>query len=156
MSLFGEPESVQYYPNFGYNGIDVSGTLVMKYDGFTAVCTGAKDSDSPGFISVQGEKGYIHLAGKPNTADTLNTVYLDETKSASGERDAAGSIIRPQVKLTYKAKSYLHRMTQEFTDFAEIIDNSISDRSLELMNESTAVVNTLEKARLSAGIEFVR
>lgn len=156
VSLFGEPTAVQYYPNFGYNGIDVSGTLVMQYDGFSAVCTCAKDSDSPGYVSVQGEKGYMHLAGKPNTADTLNTVYLDETKSATGERDAAGSIIRPQVKLQYTAEKYPHRMTQEFTDFAEIIDKHLSEKAAALMDESVAVVNTLERARLSAGIEFTR
>ena len=57
VGLFGKPLDVEYYPNIGPNGVDVSGTLVMRYDGFSAVCTGTKDSDSPGFISVQGEKG---------------------------------------------------------------------------------------------------
>ena len=53
--LFGEPKDATYYPNIGPNGIDTSGTLVMEYDGFSAVCTGSKDSDSPGSVS------YTHL-----------------------------------------------------------------------------------------------
>ena len=47
-------KDVEYYPNIGPNGVDTSGTLIMKYDGFSAVCTGTKDSDSPGYISIQG------------------------------------------------------------------------------------------------------
>lgn len=39
MGLFGEPKNATYYPNVGPNGIDTSGTLVMEYDGFSAVCT---------------------------------------------------------------------------------------------------------------------
>ena len=54
VGLFGEPKNATYYPNVGPNGIDTSGTLVMEYDGFSAVCTGSKDSDSPGYVSIQG------------------------------------------------------------------------------------------------------
>ena len=54
VGLFGAPQDAVYYPNIGKNGIDTSGTLILTYDGFSAVCTGAKDSDSPGYIKVQG------------------------------------------------------------------------------------------------------
>ena len=59
VGLFGEPKDATYYPNIGPNGIDTSGTLVMEYDGFSAVCTGSKDSDSPGYVCVP--VSYTHL-----------------------------------------------------------------------------------------------
>ena len=51
-ALFGAPKDARYFPNTGFNSVDTSGTLVQEYDGFSAVCTGAKDSDSPGFVCV--------------------------------------------------------------------------------------------------------
>lgn len=154
VNLFGAPKDVKYYPNHGFNGIDTSGTLVMEYDNFSAVCTGAKDSDSPGYVSVQGEKGYMNITGKPNIATKLTTIYLDPNASATGERDAAGSIIRKKITEEYEAPEYFHRMTQEFTEFAEMIDNKDYDSAKHYLDESVEVVGILEKARLSAGIEF--
>ena len=52
VELFGTPQKTHYYPNTGFNGIDVSGTMVLEYDGFSAVCTGGKDSDSPCFVQI--------------------------------------------------------------------------------------------------------
>ena len=77
-ALFGMPKRTFYHPNIGFNGIDTSGTMIMEYDGFSAVCTGAKDSDSPGYVLIQGEKGYMRIDGKPNIADNLTIVLTDE------------------------------------------------------------------------------
>ena len=41
-------------------------------------CTGSKDSDSPGYVCVQGEKGFMKVDSKPNIASELKTVYADE------------------------------------------------------------------------------
>ncbi len=149
--LFGKPKSVKYYPNFGFNGIDTSGTLVMEYNGFSAVCTGAKDSDSPGFVSVQGETGYIKIEGKPNIADKVLTHYY-----VPGERvrDAAGSWVRASEEEIFKAPEVYHRMTEEFADFAKIIDEKDFDAAKPYMDETVTVMEILEEARLSAGIKF--
>ena len=122
VELFGLPEKTHYYPNIGFNGIDISGTMVMEYDGFSAVCTGAKDSDSPGFVSIQGEKGYMRIDGKPNVAPNLTIVITDDN-SASGERDAAGAVVRAVSTEKFIPEKVHHRMTREFKDFARIIDN---------------------------------
>ena len=122
VELFGLPEKTHYYPNIGFNGIDISGTMVMEYDGFSAVCTGAKDSDSPGFVSIQGERGYMRIDGKPNVAPNLTIVITDDN-SASGERDAAGAVVRAVSTEEFIPEKVHHRMTREFKDFARIIDN---------------------------------
>lgn len=153
VALFGMPEKVQYYPNLGYNGIDTSGVLILEYPGFTAVLTGAKDSDSPGFISIQGEKGYIKIDGKPNSATELKCERVDETVTET-TKDAAGATVRATLKEDWKAPEARHRMIQEFEDFSRIIDENDTEEGHRLMQESVDVISVLEKARESAGIEF--
>ena len=153
VGLFGEPKDATYYPNIGPNGIDTSGTLVMEYDGFSAVCTGSKDSDSPGYVCVQGEKGFMKVDSKPNIASELKTVYADENIKEK-VKDAAGAMVRATITEDYKAPEHHHRMTQEFTDFARVIDEKDYETAKEFLDETVAVVKVLETARKKAGIEF--
>lgn len=149
ISLFGPPTQVTYHPNLGFNGVDTSGTLVMNYPGFTAVLTGAKDSDSPCFVQIQGEKGYMKIDGKPNAPANLTTVYVDSGE-AGPQRDASGATVRPIVTEVYEAPPVRHRMTREFLDFAEIIDGHRPDGDqawAEWMEETIEVVRVLEIAR---------
>lgn len=74
-ALFGRPKALHYYANKGYNGIDTSGVVVMEYDGFQAVLTGAKDSSSPCGCVIQGEQGYIRMEG-PASAASLAEINL--------------------------------------------------------------------------------
>lgn len=153
VTLFGVPKDITYYPNIGFNGIDTSGTLVLSYDGFSAICTGSKDSDSPGYISVQGEKGFMRIDGKPNVAAALQTTYVDENIKEK-VKDNAGGMVRATITEQFEAPVPFHRMTQEFTDFANIIDTNNLEKAEELMEESVTVVGILETARTKAGIKF--
>ena len=148
-----DAKDATYYPNIGPNGIDTSGTLVMEYDGFSAVCTGSKDSDSPGYVCVQGEKGFMKVDSKPNIASELKTVYADENIKEK-VKDAAGAMVRATITEDYKAPEHHHRMTQEFTDFARVIDEKDYETAKEFLDETVAVVKVLETARKKAGIEF--
>ncbi len=69
--LFGAPKSIHYYANLASNGIDISGTAVLEYDGFHAVCTGSKDSTSPSGAVLQGEKGYLRLEGPVSSPEKI-------------------------------------------------------------------------------------
>ncbi len=146
VSLFGLPKGVHYYPNRGFNGIDISGTLVLEYDGFSAVCTGAKDSDSPCFISIQGEKGWMRIDGKPNVAPNLTVTHVIDAPAGSEQRDAAGAIIRQTTTETFVPEPHHHRMTQEFTDFARIIDTDDRATSDHLAAETLNVMKVVEAA----------
>lgn len=145
VELFGAPIKTHYYPNIGFNGIDTSGTMIMEYDGFSAVCTGAKDSDSPGFVQIQGEKGYMRIDGKPNVAANLMVVLVDEENTES-ERDAAGALVRPTMKEEIIPENVHHRMTREFSDFARMIDEKDRDMAERFASE------TLEVMRIVDGI----
>lgn len=67
-ALFGAPNAVHYYANHGSNGVDISGTAILEYDGFHAVCTGSKDSTSPSGVVIQGESGYFRLEGPASSS----------------------------------------------------------------------------------------
>ena len=144
-ALFGMPEHARYYANTGYNGIDTSGTLIMEYDGFYAVCTGAKDSDSPCFVVVQGEKGYMRIDGKPNVAPNLTTVIADETRGGPA-LDASGAVVRTAREETFIPDKPHHRMTREFQDFARMIDHRETAAADEYMKESAEVMKILSLA----------
>lgn len=127
VGLFGAPRGVRYYPNIGHNGIDTSGVLVMEYDGFTAVCTAAKDSDSPSFVSVQGEKGFMRINDKPNSASDLTIVIRD-----------------PDHEEIHCVGEPCHRMTREFRDFARIISSGDPEAAYFYREKTLEVMKVLQ------------
>ncbi|MCR4652555.1 MAG: Gfo/Idh/MocA family oxidoreductase [Eubacterium sp.] len=141
--LFGVPEKTQYYPNTGFNGVDISGTMVLEYEGFTAVCTGAKDSDSPCFVQIQGEKGYMRIDGKPNVAPNLTIVISGEGEPV---KDAAGAMVRHSVQEEFTAGKVHHRMTREFMDFAQIIDQKDAAQADRYASETLGVMKILSES----------
>lgn len=151
VGLFGAPRAVHYYENRGFNGVDTSGALVMEYDGFFAVCTGAKDSDSPSFVSVQGEDGWMRIDGKPNLAPVLDVAFADKGKSSVP--DGSGGMQRPMNEERFD-NTPCHRMAQEFEDFAHIIENKDYVERDRLLAESVTVVKVLEMAKASVKVNF--
>jgi predicted dehydrogenase len=131
VGLLGIPRRTKYYPNVGYNGVDTSGVLIMEYDGHTAVCTAAKDSDSPCFVSLQGEKGWLRVNDKPNSATDL-TVYLKD-----GDKG----------EIRYREEP-CHRMTKEFRDFARMIDSRDRVRAAWFRDETLDVMRVLQNISL--------
>ncbi|SFT33098.1 Predicted dehydrogenase [Selenomonas sp. GACV-9] len=137
IGLFGKPESLTYTANLGFNGIDTSGMVNMKYPDFFALAIGAKDTESPGYITIQGEKGYIKVIDKPN-----------ELRSFEISLRGSG------VTTHYELNRYSHRMVHEFQEFARIYaagDYETMKRGLEV---SVAVLETAETARRQVGIVF--
>lgn len=58
VGLFGLPQESTYICN-KINGIDTSGTVILKYKDFIVNCIANKDSDSKHFIEICGENGFI-------------------------------------------------------------------------------------------------
>ena len=136
VGLFGAPDKVTYTANIGFNGIDTSGTAVLAYDDFTAVATGAKDSASPSFLLVQGEKGWLRLNEAPNSPRSY-TVNIGGSENCHSASEA------PK-----------HRMMGEFKDFYDIYRAGDYDSAAKLMENTLAVMRVAEQARKSAGIVF--
>lgn len=135
MGIFGKPKEFKYYPTIGFNGIDLNGVLVLDYGNFKAICTGAKDSNSKPYCSIQGENGYIHLDSVPGLVNNVVQVMNHEDPVSLGENvnDA---------------------MTVEFKKINEIIQNSNYELCYHYMEQTVDVMDVVEKARKEAGIYF--
>ena len=69
---------MRYTANIGFNGIDTSGIINLQYEDFIAVSLGAKDSESPSFATIQGEKGYIKVLSAPNEFKEFAKIYHEK------------------------------------------------------------------------------
>ena len=136
ISLFGRPQSASYAANIGFNRIDTSGILTLRYDGFVASAAAAKDSMSPSFFMIQGESGWIHAEGIPNELRSF-TVGL-----------------RGKEPRTYALNRYEHRMVHEFEAMRDIFERGDYARAEEGLHTTRTVMAVMEKSRLMAGIQF--
>ena len=136
VSFFGRPKSASYTANIGFNGIDTSGILTLRYDGFAATAVAAKDSDSPSFFMIQGESGWIRADGTPN-----------ELASFTGG-------LRGRQEKSYALNCHEHRMVPEFEAMRDIFARKDYLSVEEGLQTSRTVMAVMEKARLMAGIQF--
>lgn len=112
VALFGSPCSVNYLPNLGFNGIDTSGTLILRYPSFVASLTGAKDSAGASHGCIQGEKGYIEV-------DSSVSVMKSFTLHLNGQQPR-----------TFHSEER-HRLSFEFEAFRQLADNR-AESSLDI------------------------
>ena len=136
VSFFGRPKSASYTANIGFNGIDTSGILTLRYDGFAATAAAAKDSDSPSFFMIQGESGWIRADGTPNELASF-TVGL----RGRGEK-------------SYALNCHKHRMVPEFEAMRDIFARKDYLSVEEGLQTTRTVMAVMEKARLMADIQF--
>ncbi|PJG85924.1 Gfo/Idh/MocA family protein [Conservatibacter flavescens] len=134
-ALFGRPEQVYYHYSKGHNGIDTSGVLCLHYPTFIAVCIGAKDTNSESHFTIQGTFGTLKIADAPNECRTL-------------------VLTRDGQCQTWSNHGQNNRMVYEFEVFQEIIEQQDYTRCHQLLDLALTVADTLERARIQAGISF--
>ena len=136
IGLFGEPKNIEYIANIGFNGIDTSGFLVLRYDNFIAHCTAAKDSGSPSFAIIQGDNGFIRIN------DTLNKLKNFEINIRGHETELIN------------LNQFDHRMVHEFIEFAETFESKNYDKMKAGLETSKIVVKVAETAINSADLRY--
>lgn len=134
-ALFGAPIDVQYAANLGPNGIDTSGVLRLQYADFLAVCCGAKDSASPGHLTIQGPNGYARIVDAPNVCARL-------------EWQAQGELV------VYQESSDPNHMVHEWQAFLRCVEQQDLTQCYAWLDLALLVSSVLEEARRSAGISF--
>ena len=127
LALLGQPLSVGYHCRRGYNGVDLSGTAILEYDEQLALCTGAKDTDTPSFGLLQGDNGWLRIDGPVSTMSSI-------TLCLRGQQPK--QIPLPPVN---------HRLAPEFAAFAEIFHRQDFDTMNHLLDHSLAVMQTIDK-----------
>lgn len=130
IALFGIPLNSSYIPNLGFNGVDTSGVLELRYQDFIAIAIGAKDSGSPSFITIQGEKGWIRVIGAPNELKAVEVSVRSE-----------------KLVKRYELNKYDNRMVHEFQEFALTFTKKDYAKMKTGLIISLAVLETVEKAR---------
>ena len=135
MGLFGKPNSYKYFANVE-RGIDTSGTLIMEYDGFHAICLAAKDSKGLHGGIIQGTDGVIKTDVSPNLVGKTVLELNDGTTEI------------------YDDGFSDKRMIPEFEAFIKAINEEDYDFCYEMLDKSVAVAEVQTKARLEAGIVF--
>lgn len=133
IALFGNPLNTRYIPNLGFNGVDTSGVLELRYQDFVAIAIGAKDSDSPSFFTIQGEKGWIRVIGAPNELKAVEVSVRSE-----------------HLVKRYELNKYDNRMIHEFKEFALTFAKRDYEKMKIGLKTSLTVLETVEKARLAA------
>ena len=124
VSLLGVPKELRYDANVGFNGVDVSGVVTLRYDDFIVTLSVAKDSDSPCYFTVQGEDGYIRIPGKPNEAEQVDIMVGGKYEEYVPEPDK-------------------NRMVQEFRDFAAMQAQGDKERMYAELETTVRVMETL-------------
>ena len=135
VALFGMPRAVCYHPNLYQNMVDTSGVAVLEYDGFVSQAVGAKDTWGINFFQIEGEQGYIYVRDGSASLTEVRVV------TKAGEE-------------VFNEQTNPDRWYYEVREIVRIVrenDRAELDRRLEVMLN---VVDTLERARKSAGIRF--
>lgn len=136
--LFGKPETVTYYPNKGFNGIDTSGMLVLQYPGFTALAVGAKDCSAPCEVWLEGDKATIGVLSSPGQVRTVR--YYPPKGDMTGKKDADTS---QDMGIVQNA----NHMDYEAADFKRIIEEDDRAAYEALKAQTLVVAEILEEAK---------
>ena len=134
--LFGKPKELKYFANKAKNGIDTSGALFFCYDGFIAVATATKDSESRNYIQIQGEKGYI------------------VSESTAGGIRSGFSLVTKEKTEQFNNQEYENVLYYELMDFIadyESGDSAYCDASLI---HSLSAAELMDMARKDASLVF--
>ena len=134
--LFGKPAELKYFANKADNGIDLSGVLVLRYDGFIATASATKDSESKNYIQIQGEKGY--LTGE-STAGGLRGGFSLVTKEKSEQ---------------FNIQEYENVLYYELLDFIALWETGNPQCCCEYLEKSLAIAALMDMARKDANIIF--
>ncbi|MBG5918158.1 MULTISPECIES: Gfo/Idh/MocA family protein [Providencia] len=134
-ALMGAPDNSHYVCNKGYNGIDTSGILTLQFGSAIAVCSGAKDSASPGYFIIQGTKGYIRVEGAPSLCQSVEACIEGQVTSVAHEAST-------------------NHMIFEFAFFRDQIASQKLTLCYELLELALTVSKILHKSRNDVDISF--
>lgn len=131
--LFGKPVFTHYEANIGFNGVDTSGTLIMRYPKYIAVCTGAKDSASHNGVMIQGTKGYIQMDSRPGIIQNVSLHTKEEERVIDIEKMQSP-------------------MKTEFEQIASIIEEKDTSTMVLWLENSLEVMKILSNSRNEIGL----
>ena len=137
--LFGMPDTLHYYGNKGYNGIDTSGVILMEYPGFIAICTGAKDSSSPYCVYIQGDRATIRV-------DRASSGVCEHVDLLLPKGDTIGRKDRAEITKEIGIDQGFH-MFYELSDFVRMIEHDDFEQYDQYKKQTLMVMELLDEAK---------
>lgn len=137
--LFGMPDTLHYYGNKGYNGIDTSGVILMEYPGFIAICTGAKDSSSPYCVYIQGDRATIRV-------DRASSGVCEHVDLLLPKGDTIGRKDRAEITKEIGIDQGFH-MFYELSDFVRMIEHDDFEQYDQYKKQTLMVMALLDEAK---------
>lgn len=134
-ALFGMPKTVTYRVNKYQDGVDLTGCLVMEYDGFLVDMMQSKNSQGEMHTIIQGEKGTLLSSMPASVLPDLTLWQGKEKKNISADVSLFGTAYTMQA-------------------FAKIIANNDQEAYQKRRQHSRMVMDIMCQARVSAGIVF--
>jgi predicted dehydrogenase len=135
IALFGKPESLTYACNKLPNGIDTSGSMILKYPDFVVSSTFGKDSFGTNDTTFCGEEASLHIPLQPSRLLRVERVTVQSREDLGVQNLKDG-------------------MVYELLDFAEIIENNDWQKYQSFMDITRDVMDCLDEARRQNGIVF--
>ena len=138
VGLFGKPLSCQYIANVGYNGVDTSGVVILKYENMMAICTGAKDCSSPNCAYIQGDEGTIRM-DRASIGVCSHVDFILPKGDVIGKKDTS-SFEELGIEQEF-------HMNYECQDFAYVIENKDVEKYEQWKQQTLIVVDLLESCK---------
>lgn len=136
VSLFGKPETINYFPMILKTGVDGSGTLVLKYDKLICTIMCSKTATSFRNSEIHGENACISI----NDVGTLSNI--EKVDRRTKEKEMICDI------------DYENNMKFEIEEFLRIIKDNDKEKYEKLKKLSYNVLFITEKAREQNNIVF--
>ena len=133
--LFGVPKSAEYHYNRHLDMADISGTVILDYDGFISSNCGAKDTWGVNYFQIEGDNGYIYIDGGSNGIQSVRVVTRDSDK-------------------TFNEQSNLDRRYFEIQALTRLMLARNYSTIRARMNTTIQTVGLIEQLRLRSGLIF--
>lgn len=147
LALLGPPQSARYFCRRGFNGVDLSGTVILEYnaqlssEARVCLCTGAKDTDAPSFGLLQCDNGWLRIDGPVSTMTSI-TLCL---RGQQPQQIPLASASAPPASVPPAA----HRLAPEFAAIASILHHQDYTTMNHLLNHSLAVMQIVDELSTS-------
>lgn len=130
VTMFGEPESVVYFPTLAKTGVDAKGTAILNYDQFAVTLNFGKTANSHLDSEVYGLKDTLVF---DSIFDTTAVTYYDEQQQGH------------PVDVPVEKNS----MTDEMNDFADLFNNPDDEAEMKKYKQWLALSKTVNSVMYS-------
>ena len=132
LSIWTNPKSLSYVPVVGYNGVDVSGVAIIKYEDFIAIASASKTHEGKQCVVIEGELGFIESSFAANKLSRCTLKINNEIVEAP--YDDIENVLVHEVRVFEK---WIH----EHNALEVYANNEESQRVITLMSQMRRAAN---------------